>query len=367
MKISKPFPALYSRTNTGAVQQWSVEVADGSFRVISGQVNGQKVVSEWSQCFSKNIGKVNETTAEEQALLEAEAKWTKKKKTGYSEDIDKIDSCTAYVEPMLAKKYNEVEFDFPVFCQPKLDGQRCIVRSDGMWSRTGKPIVSAPHIYNALKPLFEVDPTLIFDGELFADKLKDDFNKLISLAKQTKPTSEDLAKSEASLQYWVYDLASHKGKFSERFIELSQLVGGLSKYVVITPTSFVHTQEELDDKYAEYLADGQEGQMIRTNDVYQNKRSKFLLKRKEFVDDEFKILDIIEGRGNRSGMFGRALCEAKEGIQFEANARGNREYYRELLENKSKYIGQFATVRYQNLTPDGKPRFGVIVAIRDYE
>jgi len=119
--------------------------------------------------------------------------------------------------------------------------------------------------------------------------------------------------------------------------------------------------------YAEYLKDGQEGQMIRINDVYENKRSKFLLKRKEFIDDEFRIVDISEGNGNRSGMFGRAHLITSSGIEFEANARGNVSFYEELLKNKSEYIGKMATVRYQNLTPDGKPRFGVIITIRDYE
>jgi DNA ligase-1 len=101
--------------------------------------------------------------------------------------------------------------------------------------------------------------------------------------------------------------------------------------------------------------------------VYENKRSKFLLKRKEFVDDEFKILEITEGKGNRSGMFGRARLVTSSGIEFEANARGNEQFYIDLLKNKKNYIGEMATVRYQNMTPDGKPRFGVIVAIRNYD
>jgi DNA ligase-1 len=267
---------------------------------------------------------------------------------------------------MLAKKYEDVDFPFPVYTQPKLDGMRCIVRKDGMWSRTGKKIASAPHIYNALKHLFEEDPSLIFDGEIFCDKFKNDFNSIISLAKQTKPTKEDLDKSEASLQYWVYDLPSSELVFSKRNAELKKLLPKHNS-IVMVDTALVNDQEELDAKYQEYLTDGQEGQMIRTDDVYENKRSKFLLKRKEFVDDEFKILEITEGKGNRSGMFGRARLVTSSGIEFEANARGNEQFYIDLLKNKKNYIGEMATVRYQNMTPDGKPRFGVIVGIRNYE
>ena len=85
------------------------------------------------------------------------------------------------------------------------------------------------------------------------------------------------------------------------------------------------------------------------------------------MDDEFKIVDIEEGTGNRSGMFGCMILEYAGGT-FEANSRGNEDYYRNLLLNKEQYIGKMATVRFQNYTPEeGKPRFGVVTSIRDYE
>ena len=359
-------PLLYSRTATGAIQTWSIETLGNQFRVTSGQQDGKKVVSEWTTCVGMNIGKKNETSPEEQAISEATSKWEKKEKTGYTDDITAVDTCTTYVEPMLAKKYGDVEFSFPIYSQPKLDGMRCICKIDGLWSRTGKKIVSAPHIYEALKHLFVIDPEFIFDGEIFCDKYKNDFNAIISLAKQTKPTKEDLAKSEASLQYWIYDFPSSVSNFGKRFDELKAVLPK-HKSIVLVDTFLAKNQEELDSKYSEYLADGQEGQMVRIDGAYQNKRSKFLLKRKEFVDAEFKILDITEGKGNRSGMFGRARCITDAGVEFEANARGKESFYIDLLENKDKYIGELATIRYQNMTPDGKPRFGVIVAIRNYD
>ena len=363
--MNKTFDVIYSKDTLGNIRIWYMEQNDNKYRTISGLSDGEKVTSEWSHAEAKNVGRSNATTAIEQATAEIEAKYKKQLKTGYHTNVKDVD-VSSYVEPMLAKKYGEMDFAFPVYTQPKLDGMRCIVTKDGMWSRTGKPIVSAPHIYNALKSLFSENPNYIFDGELFCNKYKNDFNAIISLAKQTKPTSEDLVLSEKHLQYWIYDFPSSKKVFSERFKDIQKLVPD-HKSLVIVPTNLVNTQEELDGLYAEYLKDGQEGQMIRINDVYENKRSKFLLKRKEFVDDEFRIVNISEGNGNRSGMFGRAHLITSNGVKFEANARGNESFYEELLKNKSKYIGKMATVRYQNLTPDGKPRFGVIITIRDYE
>ena len=362
--MNKTLPTLYAKDNNNNTRIWYMEQNGHLYRTHSGVKNGQIVTSEWILATAKNTGKKNATTASEQAAAEIEAKYKKQLKSGYYLNESEAASGTNYVEPMLAKKYGEVDFSFPVYTQPKMDGCRCIVTKDGMWSRTGKPFVSAPHIFNALKPLFDIDSNYIFDGELFCDKYKNNFNAIISLAKQTKPTAEDLSLSEKYLQYWIYDLPSSRKIFSERFADIKRLIPN-HKSLVVVPTEMVNTQDELDAFYAEYLKDGQEGQMIRLDEVYENKRSKFLLKRKEFVDGEFTILDISEGRGNRSGMFGRAHLITPDGITFEANARGDESFYEELLKNKHKYIGKMATVRYQNITPDGKPRFGVIVSIRD--
>jgi DNA ligase-1 len=112
----------------------------------------------------------------------------------------------------------------------------------------------------------------------------------------------------------------------------------------------------------EYLELGLEGVMVNLGDYqYENKRSKGLMKYKKFQDCEAKICDIIEGTGNRSKMFGYAKLKLSNGKAFDSNARGNEELYKSILRNKDKYIGKMATVRFQNLTPDGIPRFPVIV------
>jgi DNA ligase-1 len=109
------------------------------------------------------------------------------------------------------------------------------------------------------------------------------------------------------------------------------------------------------------LEKGFEGLMLNTYDgEYENKRSKNILKYKKFQDNEYEIIDIVEGCGNRTGMFGYAVLKIEDKT-FRANARGNEDFYKNLLKDKNKYIGKKATVRYQNLTPEGIPRFPVIV------
>jgi hypothetical protein len=124
-------PKLYSRTATGAVQEWEIEIDGSQYRSIAGQKDGKKIISAWTVVERKNIGKANETSLEEQAMSEAKSKWQKKIDRGYKEDINDIDNAT-FISPMLAKKWSDenrkkdVRKDWKaekkVFSQPKLDG-----------------------------------------------------------------------------------------------------------------------------------------------------------------------------------------------------------------------------------------------------
>jgi DNA ligase 1 len=316
------------------------------------------------------------TTAEQQAEAEARAKWKKKKDKGYQEDIKNVDVVT-FIEPMLAHKYvdRKEEIDLIlegggfVFCQPKLDGIRCVVTKNGMFSRNGKPILSAPHIHKALLPIFADCPDAIFDGELYCDKFKHDFNKICSLVKKTKPTPEDCAESAKVIEYWIYDTLYQKEKpFSLRFNWLSKVLQDLmTEKIKLVKTQIIRSKHALDVMYGQYLESGVEGQMIRVDAEYEQKRSKYLLKRKEFQDSEFKIIDIEEGSGNKQGIAASALLVDKSGKVFNANIKGCFDYCKELLERRREVLGKMGTVQYQNLTPDGVPRFGYLIAIRDYE
>ena len=322
-------PTLYSRTSTGAIQEWTIIVENDLYRTCYGQVGGKIQSTEYTLCKPKNEGKANATTGAEQALKEAKALWKKKKDSGCFEDINDIDKMI-FTEPMLAKKYEDYadEIVFPVYSQPKLDGIRCVARKDGLWSRNGKKFVSVPHIEEALKPVFEKYPNLVLDGELYCDKFSNDFNAICSLVKKTKPTEQDLKDSADSIQYWVYDVI-HKMNFSLRMnLLMNEIYSDIKDKEIIkcVETLNVWDVKSLDDLYEKYINEGYEGQMVRLDKPYENKRSKSLLKRKEFQDKEYIILDILEGEGNRSGGAGAMVFQNEEGVRFISNIKGSREY-----------------------------------------
>lgn len=360
-------PILYSRTSAGQVQTWRIEVFSTGYMTHEGILNGVITTSKPTICEGKNSGKKNETTAGQQAFKEAKALWTKKVASGYFERMQDIDNQT-YFEPMLAKKYGEIFPNFPTISNPKLDGQRCIINKDGAWSRNGKPILSIPHIIAQLKPFLAADPTLIFDGELYTHKFKNDFNKIMSLVRKSKPSQNDLIESENFIEYWIYDFPNNKG-FFDRYQDLVKLFGrNIPKSIKVVEAIVCNDQEALDNLYGHYLEEGYEGQIIRILDgKYENKRSKNLLKRKEFMDEEHEIISIEEGLGNRSGMAGYAHMKLPDGRIYKTNIKGNFDYLKDMLKNKEKYVGKMATIKFFNFTPDGIPRFPYLIAVRDYE
>ena len=358
---------IYKKTKTGATQEWTIEVVGNKYRTHSGQVGGVITTNEWTIVYGKNTGKLNETTDKEQTMKEAVAKRTKKLESGYFENIKHINK-TQYFEPMLASKWEDSKdkITYPIYSQAKLDGIRCIVTSEGMFSRNGKPIISAPHIFESLKPLFEVMPDLIFDGELYADKFANDFNKIVSLVKKTKPTDADLKESKKNIEYHIYDLPSSDKNFVHRAYDLGILFetrSELHPHCKLVDTRKVEDENSVMEQYELLVDAGYEGQILRLDKKYENKRSKFLLKHKSFIDEEYTIVDVCEGEGNKTNMVGYMTFETADGKPFKSNVKATFEESEEMFRNRKQLIGKQATIKYFNLTPDGIPRFPYVINI----
>lgn len=346
---------IFKRDSTGRTRFWRYEVDGPRWRSIAGVCGGTEVVSGWTTCEPKS-----QPTAEAQALFEAQAEEKKKLDRVYRRTLVELSDGSMMFEPMLAKKYE----DFPGRCysQPKLDGIRCVATAEGLFSRQGKPITGLPHIEEALKPVFDKHPEVVLDGELYNHGMKDQFEKIVSAVRK-KAGHPDAGK----VQYHLYD--AHLGgdePFSERrqwllntFLDVFEITPGCLQHV---PTDHVGTADLLDALYGEYLEDGYEGQMVRLDRPYENKRSGSLLKRKEFDDGEFKIRAVLEGNGNWAGFAKRLEIELPDGRVCGAGVKGSQDHARTMLVERDEYVGGTATIRHFGFTNDGMPRFPVAVA-----
>lgn len=362
-------PTLYKRNTDGSIQTWYQEIDGAKYRTHSGKLNGKLVTSEWTVAEGKNIGKSNETTPEQQADIEVGANYVKKQKSGYFENIAEIDTSTKF-KPMLAANYDDVKIDLNKevwFSQPKLDGIRCISRSDGLWTRSGERIATAPHIEKLMKDVHQASAGLVFDGELYVHSLSDNFNEMSSVAKNAE-------KADGFLQYWIYDVVSSdlsddNSPFEERLRTMSLILEEhQSEFIIPVQTSQIVNQDDTDSIYEWYLEQGYEGQMLRRGDsAYEHKRSKNLLKRKTFMDQEFTILDVIEGLGNKSGLAATIRVDIGNGQVCDATCTGTDEYRKQLLLRKNELIDKQATIKFFNRTPGGSLRFPTVKAIHETE
>jgi ATP-dependent DNA ligase len=323
----------------------------------------------------KNIGKSNETTPYEQAILEAKSVAKKKSDEGYSETIEER-GVLPVVLPMLAHDWNKVKKtpNVPLYVQPKIDGVRMIaVRGDDdtvvLTTRKGKPIVSMEHIAVFLRN--HMPKNFVLDGELFS--YEKTFEEITGIVRRNTPKKGEEDASLA-IKFHVFD-AFVLGKESMPFVERSKLLDPFRAIVddstplVIVDTKYITTREQIDDVHHTYTGEGHEGTMYRTpSGPYKIRlRSRDLLKRKDFETEEYKIVDAVEADGKDKGTV-IWVCETEEGgTRFNVRSRGTLSQRGIWWDEREEHIGKMLTVRFQNLSEFGVPRFPVGLTFRDYE
>ena len=280
-------------------------------------------------------------------------------------------------KPMLAYPVSSKPIDYskPTFIQPKLDGVRCLIQFDGMfkgvtaYSRTGKEWRNINHILYELIPFFEKYPDVVLDGELYNHDLRNNFEKIISLVRKTKPTDEDRLEASKKTQFHCYDIIDEGLPFDRRnhFINRSLVLIGDSIHIV--DTDMVFREDDTKVYHARNLDKGYEGSIVRTNDTYKCKRSHNLRKFKDFSDAEALIVGYEEGKGKRVGTLGKFVMQDEDGNQFGCPPGKGYNYkdLTDILNNVHDYIGQVATFTYFERTKKGSYRHPHYKAIRNYE
>jgi DNA ligase-1 len=275
------------------------------------------------------------------------------------------------IKPMLAHKFDDkrVNWSKPVYIQPKLDGVRCLLTKHGAFSRTGKQFKNIAHIELALIPFFKQYPDIVLDGELYNHKLKDDFEKIISLVRKQKPTADDRRNAQHLVQFHIYDYID--GKYESYKTRMHQLVNSAIYDVQIkyVPAYLVDSYNYAREMHADFLAKGYEGSIIRLDGLYKHGRSYDLMKFKDFSDDEATIVGYEAGKGKRTGTLGKFLMMDDEGIEFGCPP-GKGFTYKDLaniLDNIHDYIGKRATFTFFERTKAGNYRHPQYKCIRNYE
>ena len=290
------------------------------------------------------------------------------------------------MKPMLAHKFDNsrVDWSLPVYIQPKLDGVRCLIKrvsdfpgqenlasfSVKAYSRTGKEFKNVKHITSALKGFFFHNPDVTLDGELYNHKLKNDFEKIISLVRKQKPTADDRLNAQHLVQFHVYDYFdgvkydSYKTRMQQ--LVTSNIYDAQIKYV---PAKLVDSYNYARDIHATFLSEGYEGSIIRLDGLYKHGRSYDLMKFKDFSDTEATIIGYELGKGKRTGTLGKFIMLDDEGVEFGCPPGKGYSYkdLAEMLNNITDYVGKRATFTYFQKTNAGSYRHPLFKCIRNYE
>ena len=375
------YPILYGMDKKNKIKEWRIEVFDkGSYSIVEwkyGYIDSKKIEYQLRVDMGKNIGKSNETTHYHQALLEARSKWNKKKDMeGYKEDMNEVKIIEilnkieikdeivykGVIYPMLAQEYKKhiKKVVYGCYIQPKLDGYRMLYNNNSkkMTTRTGKDYKI---LYNTelFKELEGINYTL--DGELYVhDK---DFNfEIYGVLRKQKGLTEEDKKNLDKIEYHVYDIVDLKRTYEERMIILSELFKNNSfKKLKNVKSEKCNTNDDVERWHKEYIENNYEGSMIRNaRGMYKCKyRSYDLLKKKDFDDGEYEIVDITsESDSKTMDKLVVWVCKTGCGQIFNIRPKGN-ETERKMLykENPKKYIGSKLWVKYFGLTENGIPRF----------
>ena len=289
-------------------------------------------------------------------------------------------------KPMLAYPASAKPIDYskPTFIQPKLDGVRCVIQAEGLtpyhdsnpvshgfvvkaYSRTGKEWKNIEHILDELHPFFAKNRNVILDGELYNHDLRDNFEKIISLVRKTKPTDEDRLEASKKTQFHCYDIIDEELPFDQRIEFVNQSLMLIGSSIHIVDTEMVEHEEYALRVHKENLKDGYEGSIVRTNGTYACKRSHNLRKFKDFHDAEATLTGWVEGKGKRIGTIGKFTAIDSEGNEFGMPVMDKFKYLQDNFKKMQGWVGKIATFTYFERTKANSYRHPLFKAIRDYE
>lgn len=289
------------------------------------------------------------------------------------------------MKPLLAHIYEPHRVTFPCYVQPKLNGIRALYQNGRFQSRDGIPWKEQVlrHLAEPLKQVFP--PDMILDGELYVHGWP-----LQRINAAVTPVRNDPTEDTVKVEYHVFDVVDFTKSFRERIFWPSV---NLPNKRVHPSIHFVQwdmpdDEQAADRFYALCVNDGFEGMMYRLGDCpytvpkqevgqvkdhgfFKVSSSKFLsdknnrvwhmLKRKNWLDDEFEFVSINTTVGEKGERGFQMWCLTEDGKRFKVSSGLTEAEVDKYLENPP--IGRFVKVKYLVLSSDGIPLNATILAI----
>lgn len=366
-------PKLYKIDTKGKLREWNIEAIDTSVVIVTGIVGGKLVESSYV-AEPKNIGKANETTAEEQACLEATAKHTKQLKSGYFLSAEEAEA-SVFRKPVYLDNYNKKKdkLVYPCFIEPKMNGLRITILPDlTAIAKSGEPAVILPQWMPSLLQMQHLGLLEYgLDCEIWAGHDEEGNNKLelqdIVSAYRKENENTHL------LDLYVFDLPMHTGTYRGR---LSTIDGirqelkhceqyiGQPPYIKFSAPQVVSSEQEGDEFY-KLFCKNYEGAVYRNfKGLYEwNKRSTDILKRKPRETMEVRV-DAVSMDKKGQGLL---HCTTEDGVNVKClmKKEASKTVNYRLFDNAIELLDKFIVLEYEELSNDGVPTKPTGIAVRE--
>jgi DNA ligase-1 len=346
--------SLYQEDARGKMRVWSITSDDNTIVMQHGELGGALQIK--TEVVRTGLAT---RTIEEQVRSRVRSRINKQYDRGYKDSVEearamKGTNSLSLFKPMLAKPLKDVRnIDYyRAYTQYKYDGHRCLItKQDGKlmaYSRQGKLITSIDHILDGIN----LQEGMTLDGELYCHGVP-----LQTIGSWIK-REQDATKS---LIYCAYDSVAEL-PFAERLQQVGVALAR-AENASVAPTAAAGDDLDVRMFFSQARAKGYEGAILRWGEEgYQvGKRSKYLVKVKTVMDNEFRVIDMERSKDGWAIL----VCEAKNYTPFKVNAPGGYEEKFNIWKNRDSYIGRMVTVEYANLTTDGIPFHPVATTFRE--
>ena len=266
----------------------------------------------------------------------------------------------------LAQEYKEeCDWEDNWYASRKLDGVRCLAVTDEngkctLYSRMGKEFTTLDKVKNTIESTGIINT--VFDGEicLVDENGNEDFQGVMKQLRRKDHQIENPA-------YMMFDMLNIKDFNNQKSEEiLSDRLHTLRSFLNIDTQILRYTEQALinDDEHFETwskIADyfNWEGVMLRKDVGYEGKRTKNLVKVKQFHDAEYEVIDydnddhevVRDGKSETIKMLAQVWIEHK-GYRVKVGSGWSQEQRLQYMDGS--IVGKIITVQYFEETYNDK-------------
>ena len=272
---------------------------------------------------------------------------------------------------------------FPAYVQLKMDGMRfnAIVRNGTVEfrSRNGKEIQLLGNLESDFIKMAGIVDS-VFDGELLIQDTtgaicdRQTGNGILNKANKGTISDKEAAMVRATvwdvIPYIMFESGHYNVDYSTRLHSLERIIQTTApEKVKLVQSDIVPTMEMAQSLFEAYLADGQEGIILKDlRGIWEDKRSKSQIKFKGELECDLRIVGVEGGTGKYVGMVGALICESADGVVKTRVGSGMNDAQRKKLVTE-KLLDKIVAVKYncriKNRLGEDSLFLPIFVEIRD--